>query len=133
MIHTVLIQKHGKPSLNIIRTAPNHIRSLRKPGASVPCSFENLSSRNGALVIDLTPMAGVTVNVAANTATVQMGARHGNMYHAITTAGRAVGRSNLTSLGGVWTQVSASFKNDLILCTRRIGFQLCLPNINEGM
>jgi hypothetical protein len=72
---------------------------------SAPCSFENLSAGNGALVIDLTSMAGVRVNVSAMTATVQLGARHGNMYHAITTAGRAVGRGNLTSLGGVWTQV----------------------------
>jgi len=72
---------------------------------AVPCSFENLSAGDGALVIDLTSMAAVRVNVSAMTATVQLGARHGNMYHAITTAGRAVGRGNLTSLGGVWSHL----------------------------
>jgi hypothetical protein len=71
----------------------------------MPCSFENLSSGDGALVIDLTSLAGVSVDLGSNTATIQMGTRHGNMYNAITTAGRAAGRPGLTCLGGVWPQV----------------------------
>jgi FAD/FMN-containing dehydrogenase len=67
-------------------------------------SFESLSSGDGALVIDLSEMAAVAVDVKAMTATVQFGARMGNVYSAIYKAGVGAGK-NLTCLGGVWPQV----------------------------
>jgi len=67
-------------------------------------SFEALSTGDGALVIDLSNMAAVKVNVPTMTATVQLGARMGNVYTLIYKAGQAAGK-NLTCLGGVWPQV----------------------------
>jgi hypothetical protein len=67
-------------------------------------SFESLSSGDAALVIDLSDMAAVAVDVKAMTATVQFGARMGNVYGAVYKAGVTAGK-NLTCLGGVWPQV----------------------------
>eukprot|EP00775_Hariotina_reticulata_P011298 gene11298-11448_t len=67
-------------------------------------SFEALSTGDGALVIDLSNMAAVNVNLPAMKATVQLGARMGNVYTVIYKAGQAAGK-NLTCLGGVWPQV----------------------------
>jgi hypothetical protein len=67
-------------------------------------SFESLSSGDAALVLDLSDMAAVAVDVKAMTATVQFGARMGNVYSAVFKAGASAG-NNLTCLGGVWPQV----------------------------
>jgi hypothetical protein len=75
------------------------------------CSPENLSSGDGALVVDLSSMANVTVNLPAMTATVQMGARHGNMYHVVTTAGRWDNRSSVTTSGAGWPQVRQQLRS----------------------
>ena len=68
------------------------------------CSFEGLSTADGALVIDLTNMAAVVVDVPSMTARVQTGIRMGKLYTDVFNAGNAVGR-NLSCLGGVWPQI----------------------------
>jgi len=68
------------------------------------CSFEGLSTADGALVIDLTNMAAVVVDVPGMTARVQTGIRMGKLYTDVFNAGNAVGR-NLSCLGGVWPQI----------------------------
>ena len=76
-------------------------RPISRSGA---CSFENLGSGDGAVVIDLTNMAQVDADLDSMTAVVQTGIRSGNLYTKLDEAGQRRGR-NVTCLGGVYPQV----------------------------
>jgi FAD/FMN-containing dehydrogenase len=77
------------------------VRPIPRSGA---CSFENLGSGDGAVVVDLTNMAQVRADLSSMTAVVQTGIRSGNLYTKLHQAGEQLGK-NITALGGVWPQV----------------------------